>query len=224
MAKQRISYVDPSTIDDPDMLSEFERCRDQGTPRPESQAIRAHVPAVFWSFANTWCDVFHNGVCEHTIKELCRVYVSHSVKCEYCGNQRSIQSRELGLVEDDYFDLLNFEKSSQYGARQKAALRYTEAIVWDLEADDALWAALKEHYSEPEIVELGYFVAITMGQQRWLRTLNIDHHAVMPGTDASMMPGAETSDAYARHKVADDYWAKRSTRPKGEAPTRRGTG
>ncbi len=68
MAKQRISYVDPATINDPKMLAEFERCRDQGTPRPESQAIRAHVPAAFWSFANTWREVFHNGVCEHTIK------------------------------------------------------------------------------------------------------------------------------------------------------------
>ena len=209
MAKQRISYVDPATIDDPEMLAEFERCRDQGTPRPESQAIRAHVPAAFWSFANTWREVFHNGVCEHTIKELCRVYVSHSVKCEFCGNQRSIQSRDKGLIEDDYFDLLNFEKSTQYDARQKAALRYTEAIVWDLEADDALWAALNEYYSEPEIVELGYFVAITMGQQRWLRTLNIDHHQVLAGTDSSMMPGAETAEAYRRLKDSDDYWAKR---------------
>ena len=209
MAKQRISYVDPATIDDPEMLAEFERCREQGTPRPESQAIRAHVPAAFWSFANTWREVFHNGVCEHTIKELCRVYVSHSVKCEFCGNQRSIQSRDKGLVEDDYFDLLNFESSTRYDARQKAALRYTEAIVWDLETDDALWAALNEHYAEPEIVELGYFVAITMGQQRWLRTLNIDHHQVLAGTDASMAPGAETEEAYGRLKDSDDYWAKR---------------
>jgi hypothetical protein len=30
MAKQRISYVDPSTIDDPEMLAEFERCRELG--------------------------------------------------------------------------------------------------------------------------------------------------------------------------------------------------
>lgn len=94
MPKQRISYVDPATVDDPEMQAEFERCRTIGTPRPESQAIRAHVPAAFWSFANTWRDVFHNGVCDHTIKELCRVYVSHSVKCEFCGNQRSIQSAQ----------------------------------------------------------------------------------------------------------------------------------
>ncbi len=209
MPKQRISYVDPANIDDPDMLKEFERCRTVGTPRPESQAIRAHVPATFWSFANTWRDVFHSGVCDHTIKELCRVYVSHSVKCEFCGNQRSIQSAQKGLVEDDYFDLLNFEKSTRYDDRQKAALRYTENIVWDLPDNDEMWDALNEHYSEPEIVELGYFVAITMGQQRWLRTLNIDHHQVLAGTDASMRPGSETAEAHEASKQSSDYWAKK---------------
>lgn len=209
MAKQRISYVDPDSIEDADMRAELERCRTRGTPRPESQAVRAHVPAAFRSFANTWQTVFHEGVCDHTIKELCRVYVSHSVKCEFCGNQRSIQSAQKGLIEDDYFELLNFEKAERYTPRQKAALRYTEAIVWDLECDDALWAALHEHYSEAEIVELGYFVAITMGQQRWLRTLNIDHHQVLPGTGASMAPGAETPEEWQKYKNSADYWAKR---------------
>jgi alkylhydroperoxidase family enzyme len=213
MEKQRISYVDPATLTDEAMLAEFDRCRREGTPRPESQAIRAHVPAAFWSFANTWHDVFHNGVCEHAIKELCRVYVSHSVKCEFCGNQRSIQSARQGLVEQDYRDLLDFEMSARYDDRQKAALAYTEAIVWDLEAGDDLWDRLYAHYTEPEIVEIGYFVAITMGQQRWLRTLNIDHHQVLPGTDGSMAPGTETAEALAATRASDDYWAKKNAKP-----------
>ena len=213
MAKQRISYVDPATIKDPAMLAELDRCRREGTPRPESQAVRAHVPAVFWSFANSWRDVFHQGVCDHSIKELCRVYVSHSVKCEYCGNQRSIKSRNAGVVEEDYKDLLNFERSSRYDERQKAALAYTEAIVWDLPADDALWQRLYKHFKEAEIVELGYFVALTMGQQRWLRTLNIEHHQVLAGTDASMAPGFETAEKLAKSKASADYWAKKDAVP-----------
>lgn len=215
MVKQRISYIDPADIADVEMRDEFERCRTRGTPRPESQAIRAHVPSTFWSFAKTWQTVFHDGVADHTIKELCRVFVSHSVKCEYCGNQRSIQSRTKGLIEEDYFDLLNFEKSKRYNARQKAALRYTEAIVWDLECNDTLWDDLYKHYTEAEIVEIGYFVAITMGQQRWLKTLNIDHHKVLAGTDASMMPGAETAELWQMHKSSATYWAKnkKTSRP-----------
>jgi alkylhydroperoxidase family enzyme len=205
----RISYIDPAGVDDP-MKAEFARCARFGTPRPESQAVRAHVPAVFWSFANTWRTVFHEGICEHAIKELCRIYVSHSVKCEFCGNQRSIKGRNDGLIEDDYMDLLNFEKSERYDDRQKAALRWTEAIVWDLEAGDHLWSELHKYYSEEELTELGYFVAITMGQQRWLRTMNVDHHKILAGGSASMAPGFETPEAAEKSKAAPDYWARKT--------------
>jgi alkylhydroperoxidase family enzyme len=213
----RISYVQPSTIKDEKMLAEFDRCAREGTPRPESQAIRAHVPAVFWSFANSWRDVFKNGVADHAIKELCRIYVSRSVLCEFCGNQRSIKAAKAGIVEDDYSDLINFESSTRYSDKQKAALAYAEAITWDLPANDLLWERLHRHYSEPELVEIGYFVALTMGQQRWLRTLNIEHHQVLAGTDASMAPGFETEDALRQSKAQADYWAKRPAQPQTQA-------
>jgi len=149
MSRPHISYVDPAGIEDKAMLAEFERCAREGTPRPESQAIRAHVPAVFWSFANSWRDVFKNGVADHAIKELCRVYVSRSVLCEFCGNQRSMKAAAQGMVEDDYHDLINFESSSRYDERQKAALSYAEAITWDQPVNDAFWARLRQHFSEP---------------------------------------------------------------------------
>ena len=80
------------------------------------------------------------------------------------------------MSEEDYKDLMSFEKSQKYNEREKAALAYAEAIVWDLDTDDALWERLYKHFSTEQIVELGFFMAITMGQGRWLRTLNIEHH------------------------------------------------
>jgi alkylhydroperoxidase family enzyme len=206
-AKQRISYV---PLDDmtPEMRKEMERCAREGTPRPESSAIRAHVPAAFWFFANSWRDLFREGIVDHDIKELCRVYVSRSVKCEYCGNQRSEKGRTLGLDEGQYDDLLNFESSTKYDDRQKAALAYTEAITWHLDTDDLFWERMHLHFTEAELVELGCFVGLTMGQQSWLRMLNIDHHEVMDQGAAAMAPGFETAESLARSKAADDYWAK----------------
>jgi alkylhydroperoxidase family enzyme len=213
-SKPYISYVDPATINDPAMLAELERCRIYGTPRPESQAIRAHVPAVFWSFANSWRDVFHNGVADHGIKELCRLYVSRAVLCEFCGNQRSIKAQKSGAVlEEQTQDLINFETSNRFTEKQKAALAYAEAITWDLPVDDKFWARLHAHFSEPELVEIGYFIALTMGQQRWLRTLNIEHHQVLPGQNGSMAPGFETEEALKRAKAAPDYWARKKPQP-----------
>ncbi len=216
MPKQRISYVDPGRMD-AEMQKEMDRCRREGTPRPESSAVRAHVPACFWAFANSWRDIFKNGVCDHAIKELCRLYVSRSVQCDYCGNQRSIQARAKGVAEDDVRDLLDFEKSIRYGERQKAALAYAEAITWRLDTDDAFWERLYRHFTEPELVELGCFIALTMGQQSWLRLLNIDHHQVLAGTAASMAPGYESAEALAASKAAGDYWARKAAEPRKDA-------
>jgi alkylhydroperoxidase family enzyme len=205
--QQRISYV---SLDDmtPEMRAEMERCAREGTPRPESSAIRAHVPAAFWFFAESWQNLFRDGVLDHDIKELCRVYISRSVKCEYCGNQRSEKGRALGLVEGQYDDLLNFETSEVYDERQKAALAYAEAIAWHLDTDDDFWERMYRHFTEPELVELGCFIGLTFGQQSWLRMLNIDHHEVMAGTEASMAPGFESAEALQKSKSAEGYWAK----------------
>jgi len=207
MAKQRISYI-PLEQMDADMRKEMERCQREGTPRPESSAVRAHVKACFWFFANSWRDLFKNGVLDHSIKELCRLYISRSVQCDYCGNQRSVKAAGQGMIEDDVKDLLNFEKSTRYSERQKAALAYAEAIAWHLDSDDAFWERMHRHFSEPELVELGCMIGLTLGQQSWLRLLNIDHHQVLAGTTASMAPGYETAEALTRSKSRPDYWAK----------------
>jgi alkylhydroperoxidase family enzyme len=203
MNTQRISYFPLDEMTE-EMRAEMERCAREGTPRPESSAIRAHVPAAFWFFANSWKDLFREGIVDHRLKELCRVFVSRSVKCEYCGNQRSVRG---GMAERAYDDLLDFESSANYDERQKAALAYAEAIVWRTDTGDAFWERMRAHFSEPELVELGCMIGLTLGQQSWLRLLNIDHHEVMPGSDASMAPGFETREALEATKAAQDYWA-----------------
>jgi alkylhydroperoxidase family enzyme len=205
---QRISYVPLDQMDD-DMRGEMERCAREGTPRPESSAVRAHVPACFWAFAMSWDAIFREGVCDHEIKELCRVYISRAVNCEYCGNQRSVQASRRGLGEGKFDELVNFETSHRYSDREKAALAYAEAIAWRVPTNDAFWKRMHHYYSEPELVELGCFIGLTLGQQSWLRMLNIGHHEVMPGTSASMAPGFETPEAMAATKASGDYWTKR---------------
>ena len=216
MAKQRISYV-PLDKMDAKMRAEMERCQREGTPRPESTAVRAHVPAAFWFFADSWKNLFHNGVLDHAIKELCRLYVSRSVQCEYCGNQRSVKSVVSGaLIEEHVMDLLYFEKSTRYNERQKAALAYAEAITWRMNTDDAFWERMHKNFTEAELVELGCMIGLTLGQQSWLRLLNIEHHQVMAGTDASMAPGYEDMAKLKDTKSREDYWAKQAADQTGK--------
>jgi alkylhydroperoxidase family enzyme len=109
--------------------------------------------------------------------------------------QRSVQAGRQGLTEETYDELLNFTDSGAFTEREKAALTYTSAIVWSAEiADDALWERLRRHFTVPELVELGFFVALTLGQQRWIKTLGIGHGEVLADTAAGL------SDAAVRHR------------------------
>jgi len=204
-----VTYVPLEQMDER-MKAEMERCAKHGTPRPESSAVRAHSPEAFWAFADSWQSQFHSGVVDHAIKDLCRVYISRTVKCEFCGNQRSEKAASAGLQEQQYDQLLNFETSDLYDDRQKAALAYAEAIAWGSQDLDGLWNRLHAHFSEQELVELGCCIALTFGQQSWIRLLGIDHHQYMAGTSASMAPGFKTAEEVAASKAAASYWGASS--------------
>lgn len=198
-----ISYVDPATVEDPELVAIMERARTFGTPRPESQAIRLHNPPVMKAFNDAWEAFFRQGVTEHSIKELCRLYIAKSVECQYCGGQRSVQARQEGTTESQVDDILDFETSDRFSARERAALGWAMAIAWNPDlADDELWSRLHEHFTEPQLIELGHFIALTLGQQRFLKTVGVRHGEVLADTDAGLAPAEAARLRASQHAAA----------------------
>ncbi|MDQ2812434.1 MAG: carboxymuconolactone decarboxylase family protein [Actinomycetota bacterium] len=197
----QISYVDPATVTDPELTAIMERARMFGTPRPESQAIRLHNPPVMKAFNHAWEIFFRQGVMDHAVKELCRLYIAKSVDCQYCGGQRSVLAMEQGATETQVDDILNFEDSARFSDRERTALAWAMAIAWDPGlADDELWARLHEHFTEPQLIELGHFIALTLGQQRFLKTVGVRHGEVLADTDAGLAP-AEADRLHASQRT-----------------------
>ncbi|HEY5685554.1 MAG TPA: hypothetical protein VIY70_09305, partial [Acidimicrobiia bacterium] len=58
-------------------------------------------------------------------------------------------------------------------------------------ATDELWDRLHSHFSPAELTELGFFIALTSGQQRWIKTLQLGHREVLADTEAGLA-GAST--------------------------------
>ena len=82
----------------------------------------------------------------------------------------------------------NGEQVRKYA--HKAALAYTDAIVWDAGlSTDELWERLDANFRPDELVELGFFIALTSGQQRWIKTLDLGHREYLGDTTAGL--GAE---------------------------------
>ena len=67
---------------------------------------------------------------------------------------------------------MDYERSERFTKREKIALRYADAVMYDpSQADDELWRQLHAEFTEPQLVELGYWIGFTFGGQRWLKTL-----------------------------------------------------
>ncbi|MGH3247311.1 MAG: carboxymuconolactone decarboxylase family protein [Trebonia sp.] len=136
---------------------------------------------------------FRQGVTDHAIKELCRLYIAKSVECEYCGGQRSVLAREQGATESQVDDILEFETSEKFDDRERTALAWAMAIAWDPGlADDELWERLHKYFTESQLIELGHFIALTLGQQRFLKTVGVRHGEVLADTEAGLAPEEAT--------------------------------
>jgi uncharacterized protein YciW len=117
-----------------------------------ADAVRARVPAVLAAYAETRDTVLRAGLVDQALKDLCARY----------------------LAEDDDV-VAHADDPARFDERQRAALAWAHAVAWNADdADDALWERLHAHFTEPELVELGYVIAFTLGQQHWLATLGLD--------------------------------------------------
>ena len=201
--QQRISYV-PLEDMTPEMRAEMERCAREGTPRPESSAVRAHVPAAFWFFANSLERPVPQRRPATTRSRSCAASTSRArSSASTAATSARRRARALGLDRGPVRRAAQLRDApTRYNERQKAALAYAEAIAWHLDTDDAFWERMHAHFSEPELVELGCMIGLTLGQQSWLRLLNIEHHEVhRRARSASMAPGFETREALEASKA-----------------------
>jgi hypothetical protein len=117
-----------------------------------ADAVRARVPAVLAAYAETRDTVLRAGLVDEALKDLCARY----------------------LAEDDDV-VAHAADRERFDERERAALAWAHAVAWNAdEADDALWERLHAHFTEPQLVELGYVIAFTLGQQHWLATLGLE--------------------------------------------------
>ncbi len=64
-----------------------------------------------------------------------------------------------GVRPEELADVLAFRESPHFSARDRAALQFCERIIRDdLDVSDECLARVREHFSEPEIVELTFII------------------------------------------------------------------
>ena len=72
-------------------------------------------------------------------------------------------------------DVLNWRDSTLFSAAERVALEYAERITYtDRQVDDAFFATLKSYFTEPQIVELTFAVALENFRSKFNPTLGVE--------------------------------------------------
>jgi alkylhydroperoxidase family enzyme len=75
--------------------------------------------------------------------------------CRLCKSLREGNALDAGGSESLYSDIERYETSDRLSEKQKAALRYADALIWTpSRIDSAVAAGVREHFTEEEAFEL----------------------------------------------------------------------
>jgi AhpD family alkylhydroperoxidase len=112
----------------------------------------------------------HRSLPERLV-ELVRLRVAFFNQCRSCMAIRYADAVADGVTEGLVCSLERPQEAENLSAAEKAAIRYGELMATDhLAIDDAVYDALRQHFTEAQIVELGMTVAFFVGFGRLAAT------------------------------------------------------
>jgi AhpD family alkylhydroperoxidase len=126
--------------------------------------VMAKAPKLMKAMLTFQAALARNGVLSPRLRELVRLRVAFHNQCRSCMAMRYQSAIDDGLTEGLVCSLEKPEESPDLTPREKAALAYADiASIDHFSIDDSTFDALRAHFSEPEIIELGMLVATCIG-------------------------------------------------------------
>lgn len=135
----------------------------------------ALVPELVTTLEAHFAAVLKAGTVELKLKELVVVRVSQINNCGYCLASHTKISKQLGATDETLAALQCAVDSTEFTEREKAAIAFAERLTIDsLGVDDAMFARLKEHFTDSEIVELAAVAGLFNYFNRFNNALQVD--------------------------------------------------
>lgn len=126
--------------------------------------VYAHRPELAAAYARFVSTLRGPGLIPARLRELLRIRVAFHNQCRSCMAIRYADAADEGVDEDLVCQLAAPEEADDLTAAERVALTFADRLATDhLAIDDALFADLRAHYSEPEIVEMGLHIAVYVG-------------------------------------------------------------
>jgi AhpD family alkylhydroperoxidase len=126
-----------------------------GRTMEPTAVIAHHRPLLVGYGAVAFALERYSHAVEERLKNLAMLRVSQLVGCEWCLDFGSMLAQKSGIPADTLRDLSHWRSSPQFDDLDRLVLEYSEAMTrTPVEVSDELFARLREHFDERQIVEL----------------------------------------------------------------------
>ena len=136
----------------------------------EIAGVMAHSPPNFRGYGMfEWFHERSQGV-DEKLKALAGTKAACLIGCEFCLDIGSHISREAGVTEEQLRSLHAYRESPAFSPLERLVLEYAEEMCQTpVSISDELFARLREHFNEEQIVELTTAIAIENFRARFNR-------------------------------------------------------
>jgi AhpD family alkylhydroperoxidase len=140
----------------------------------EPAEVYGHLPSVLVGYGMFVGAAEKQSSVEKHLKGMAVVKAATLTHCEYCIDIASSAARKSGLRDAQLLALPSYCESEEFSALEKLVLDYTVAITrTPVEVSDELFASLRKHFEERQIVELTSAIAIENLHARFNAALDI---------------------------------------------------
>ena len=137
--------------------------------------LMLHSPAL----ANAWFDlnqaVRYGTEIDGQSRELAVIRVAILNAVEYVVRAHGpAYALKEGLTPEQVTALANWQASSLFTNQQRALLAYTDAMTREISVDDTVFAEVRKHFNERQVVELTMLIGAYNMLTRFLKALQVD--------------------------------------------------
>ena len=145
----------------PKMMKKMSGREPQSGSGIEPMEIWAYQPKMMMGMGRFNQAVRKGHSVDERLKNLIELKGAQMIGCEYCVDLGSQICRNSGLSDEELLALPNYRSSNLFTDREKDALDYTVAVMrTPVEVTDELFARLKEHFTEKQMVEITAHVTL----------------------------------------------------------------
>jgi AhpD family alkylhydroperoxidase len=140
------------------------------TTTPVIANSRANMLA--WGMFEWWHERGH--AVDEKLKVLAATKAATKIGCQFCIDIGSALGRKAGVTDEQLRDFHDYRESDAFSPVEKLVMQYAEEMSKEnVEIPDELFARLREHFDDEQIVELTAAIAIENFRARFNDALDV---------------------------------------------------